>query len=64
MKNFVDSLYDYDRSGVKDKESSDEEEAAIVIENDQSKPVSRNSGEEEDLHVEVNFDEPVDLAIN
>ena len=31
MKNFVDSLYDYDYSGVNDQESSDEE-ATIVIE--------------------------------
>ena len=46
---------------------SDEEEAAIVIETDQSKPVSyteSSSEEEEDLYVEVNFDEPIDLAIN
>ena len=41
MKNFVDSLYDYDYSGVNDEESSDEEEAAIVIETDHSKPVSQ-----------------------
>ena len=34
MKNFVDSLYDHDYSGVNDKESSDEDEAAIVIETD------------------------------
>ena len=34
MKNFIDSLYDYEYSGVNDKESSDEEEAAIVIETD------------------------------
>ena len=40
MKNFVDSIYDYDYSGVNDEESSDEEEAAIVIGTDQSKPVS------------------------
>ena len=40
MKNFVDSLYDHDYSGVKDEESSDEEEAEIVIKTDQSKPVS------------------------
>ena len=64
--------------GVNDKESSDEEEAAIVIETDQSKPVSHtaayqwklvsytdnNSEEEKDLHVDVNFDETIDLAIN
>ena len=57
---------------------SDEEEAAIVIKTDQSKPVSHtvagqlklvsytdsSSEEEENLYVEVNFDEPIDLAIN
>ena len=55
MKNFVDSLHDYDYSGVNDEESSDEEETAIVIETDQSKLVSytdSSSEEEEDLHVE------------
>ena len=55
MKNFVDSLYDYDYSGVNDEESSDEEETAIVTETDQSKLVSytdSSSEEEEDLHVE------------
>ena len=34
---------------------------------DQSKLVSytdSNSDEEEDFHVDVNFDEPIDLAIN
>ena len=66
VKNFVGSLYDYDDSGVNDEESSDEEEAAIAIETDQSKLVSYtdSSSEEEDLHVDVNSDEPVDLAIN
>ena len=77
MKNFVDSLYDYDYSGAKDEESSDEEEAEIVIKTDQSKPVSYtvsdqsklvsyidSCSEEEDLHVDVNFDESIDLAIN
>ena len=72
IKNFVDSLYDYDYSGANNEESSDEEEAAIVIETDQSKPVihtaadqlTDSSSEEEDLHVDVNFDEPVNLAIN
>ena len=78
MKNFVDSLYDYNYSGVNDEKSSEEEEAAIVIETDQSKPVSQtaadqlklvsytdsSSEEEEDLHVDVNFDEPIDLVIN
>ena len=68
MKNFVDSLYDYDQSGVNDEETSYEEEAAIVIEIDQSKPVSHmvadqsklvsyihssSEEEEEDLHVDV-----------
>ena len=79
MKKSFDSLYDFYCSGVNDKESSDKEEAAIVIETDQSKPVSHtepdqsklvsytdSSGteEEKDLHVDVNFDEPIDLAIN
>ena len=66
IKNFVDSLYDYEYSGVNDKENSDEEEAAIVTETDQSKLVSYtdSSSEEEDLHVDVNFDEPIDLIIN
>ena len=68
MKNFVDSLYGYDYNGVSDEESSNKEEAAIVIETDQSKPVSHtaadqsklvsytgsSSEEEEDLHVDVN----------
>ena len=67
IKNFVDSLYGYDYSGVSNEESSDKEEAAIVIETDQSKPVSHtaadqsklvsytgSSSEEEDLHVDVN----------
>ena len=31
MKSFIDSLYDYHCSGVNDEESSDKEEAAIVI---------------------------------
>ena len=31
IKNFVDSLYDYEYSGVNGEESSDEEEAAIPI---------------------------------
>ena len=67
MENFVDSLYDYEYSGVNDKENSDEEEAAIVTETDKSKLVSytdSSSEEEEDLHVDVNFDEPIDLIIN
>ena len=78
MKNVVDSLYDYDYSGVNDEESNDEEVVAIVIETDQSKPVSHTAAgqsklvsytdssseeEEEDL-VDVNLDEPIDLAIN
>ena len=78
MKSFVDSLYDYGYSPVNDEENSDEEEAAIVIETDQSKPVSytaadqlklvsytdSSSEEVEDLYADVNFDEPIDLAIN
>ena len=77
-RNFVDSLYDYKYSGVNDEESSEEEEAAIVFETDQSKRVSHtvvdqsklvsytdsNSEEEEDPHVDSNFDKPIDLAIN
>ena len=60
-----------------DVESSNEEEPAIVIETYQSKPVSHlaadqsklvsytdSGSEEEDLHVDVNFDEPIDLPIN
>ena len=46
---------------------SSDEEAAIIIEIDQSKLVSytdSSSEEEEDLHVDVNFDEPIDLVIN
>ena len=71
-------LYNYNYSGVNDEESSDGKEAPIVIETDQSKPVSHtaadqsklvsytdsSSEEEEDLHVDVNFDEPIDLPIN
>ena len=79
MKKIVDCLYDYDWSGFNNKESSDEEEAAIVIETFQLKPVSHPAAdqskmvsytdcsseeEEEDLHADVNFDEPIDLAIN
>ena len=40
MESLVDSLYDYNYSGLNDEESSDEVEAAIVIETDQLKPVS------------------------
>ena len=72
IKNLVYSLYNYDYSGVNEEESSDEEETVIVIETDQSKPVSHteadqlklvsyndSSGEEEeDIHVHVNFDVP------
>ena len=60
-----------------DVESSNEEEPAIVIETYQSKPVSHSAAdqsklvsytdsgsEEEDIHVDVNFDEPIDLPIN
>ena len=61
------------------KESSDEREAAIFIEDDQSKPVSYTAAdqsklvsytdssseeEEENLHADVSFDEPIDLVIN
>ena len=69
----VDSLYDYDYSGANDEWSrgeEEEEEAAIVIKTDQSKPVSHtaadrsklvsytdSSSEEKDLHVDINFDE-------
>ena len=77
IKNFVDSLYDYEYSGVNDKESSHEEEAAIVHKIDQSKPVNHTVAdqsklvsytdssreEEEDLHVDVNFDQPIDLVL-
>ena len=54
------------------------EEAGIIIENDQSKPFSdtatdqsklvsytdSSSKEEEDFHVDFNFDERTDVAIN
>ena len=61
------------------KESSDEREAAIFIEDDQPKPVSYTAAdqsklvsytdssseeEEENLHADVSFDEPIDLVIN
>ena len=49
MKKFVDSLYDYYHSGVNDKESSDEEKAAIVIEPDQSKRVSHTAADQSKL---------------
>ena len=69
MKNFVDSLYDYNYGGVNVEESSDEKEGAIVTETDQSKLVSHivadqsklvsytdiSSEEEEDLNVDVNL---------
>ena len=70
MRNFVDSLYDNAYIGVNDEEGSDEEEASIFIETDQSKPLSHMANdqsklvEEEDLHVDVNFVKPIDLAIN
>ena len=41
LRNFVDSLHDYEYSGANDEQGSDEE-AEIVIETDQSKPVSQN----------------------
>ena len=72
MKNFVNSPYDYDYSEVNNEEISDEE-AAFVIETDQSKLVSNTaadeskliktyscSEEEEDLHADVIFNEPID----
>ena len=43
MTKFVDSLQDYQCSGVNCEESSDQEEAGIVIETDQSKPVSHTT---------------------
>ena len=46
MKNFVDSLCVYECRGIcGDKESSDEDEAAIVIETDQSKPVKHTAAD-------------------
>ena len=73
-KNQITKIF-IDYSGVNDEVGSDE--AAIIIETDQSRPVSHtgadqlklvsntdSSSEEEDLHVDVNFDEPTDLAIN
>ena len=72
-KKFVDSLYDYDYSGVNDEESS--EEAATVTETDQAKPVSHTAADqsklvsytdsisEKDIHVDINFNEPTDLVI-
>lgn len=60
------------------KESSDEREAAIFIEDDQSKPVSYTAADQlklvsytessieeiEDLHVDAIFDQPFELTIN
>ena len=77
-KTYANSLYGYDYSALNNEESSDEEKATIVIETDQSKWVSHtatdqsklvsytgsSNEEEQDLHIDVNFDEPVDLAIN
>ena len=70
MKNFVNSPYDYDYSEVNNEEISDEEAA---FETDQSKLVSNTaadeskliktdscSEEEEDLHADVIFNEPID----
>ena len=63
MENFLDSLYDYDYSGVNDEERPFSHTAV-----DQSKLVRytdiSSDEEEEDLHVDINFDEPIDLAIN
>ena len=64
-------------SGVKDKETSDEEEATIIFETNQSKSVSHtaadqsnlvsytdsSSEEEKDLHIDVNFHEPIDMPL-
>ena len=44
MKNFVGSLYDCESSGVNDKRSGYEEEAAIVTETDQSISQSHGGG--------------------
>ena len=49
MKNFVDSLYDYDFSGVNDEESSDEKEAAIALGTDLSKAVSHTTADQSKL---------------
>ena len=71
-KRVISQLY----RGAKNEESSNKEVAAIVIENDQSKPVSHTATSqsklvsytdisiegEEDIHVDVNFEEPIDLA--
>ena len=76
MKNIVDSLYDYDCSGVNDEESSAEEELQLSLKliNQTSQShgswsvktdqYTDSSSEEEDLNVDVNFDDPIDLAIN
>ena len=48
-KNFVDSLYHYVYSRVNGEEGSDEEEAAIVIETDQSKPFSHTTADQSKL---------------
>ena len=74
QKTFVDSLYDYDYSGVNEEESSGEE-AATVTETDHAKPVSHTAADqsklvsytdsisEQDIHVDINFNEPTDLVI-
>ena len=46
MRNFLDSLCDNDYKEGNDEESSDEEEAAVAIETDQSKPVSRMAADQ------------------
>ena len=79
LKPFIDiSLSSLSVVQIDNPPRSDEKEAAIVIKTDQSKPVSHtaagqsklvsytesSSEEEEEPYVEVNFDEPIDLAIN
>ena len=66
MKNFVDSLYDYDYSRVNDKESSDAEEAEIVIETDKSKPVCHTAADQSKLvnYTDSSSEEPIDLVMN
>ena len=74
-KNFIDCLYDYSYSGVNGKDSSDEKQAGIFIETDQSKPVSHTVADQSKLIIYTdrsseavsgsgNFDEPIDLTIN
>ena len=72
MKNCVNYLYVYDNSGVNDGERYNcnwnwSVKTFSHTAANQSNLVSyTDSGSEEkvDLHVDVNFDEPIDLAIN